>query len=371
MEASKTAMDAYREQTTWSAGRPKGKRQRRQRPSWWQQFWQRFQGRWLFHWGAVFLQRGQYQRATNLLERALALLAEDPFVRLHLAWAHWYLGHPVTAQMHAVKATELLPNNPAPWVFTGKLLTLRGKGDEAERMFRKALALAPENFIAKSWLALVLIQSRRYDEALKILQQFPVADDPYLQARLVLLLERLAMAKGERKGTTMPLLSRQWRLPLLSNLVAYALRWRGERLLEDGDWDGAAKWLSTAVQWHPSDAWARLLLAIALLEGGYWTIAQQVLEGVPETIAERRLVLGALLVRQGKEREGIKVLNACDPNHPLTRYYMAVALSRLGEKGDKCMMYLEKLYREDPAALRQRLRELVRWLTSFPPSSQQ
>lgn len=79
-------------------------------------------------------------------------------------------------------------------------------------------------------------------------------------------------------------------------------------------------------------------------------------------------MLGALLVRQQKLREAIKVLDACDPHHPLTRYYMAVALSQLGEEDDACAKFLEALYREDPSSLRQRLLELVKQMVTLPPT---
>lgn len=325
-------------------------------------FLKRWQGKWLFHRGLALMQKGQWQKAANLLEKALRV-NDTPFVRMHLAWTHWNLGHPVTARMHAVGATEMMPHNLATWVFAGRLMALRGKWDEAETMLRQALVLAPNNIVARSWLTLVLFQTGREEEAIEMLQRHPIADEPYLQARLVLNLERIAMQRGERKGVFVPMVPTWLRLPVLSWLVGYALRWRGERLLEDGNWDKAAWYLSSAVQLRPKDIWARLLLTVALLEGGYWTQAEQALTHVPESVAERKLVSAALLVRRREMREAIKVLRACEERHPMTRYYMAVALGWLGEIERACAAFLEPLYRDDPAALRQRIRELARWLS--------
>jgi tetratricopeptide (TPR) repeat protein len=170
---------------------------------WLSKRWQLLRGHWWFHLGVFALWRGRYQKAAQWLEKALAILGEDAFVRMQLSWAHWHLGHPVTARLHALRATEQLPHHAPAWVFAGKVLALRGKWGEAERALRQALLLSPKNFVASSWLALVLFQTQQPEEALQLLKRLPVVDEPYLQARLVLHLERLVSERGE--GNALPL----------------------------------------------------------------------------------------------------------------------------------------------------------------------
>ena len=348
------------------------KRKRRERkvkpsPKWQQklqQLWQKLRARWLFHLGVFALRSGKYQKAAQLLEQASQVLDEDPFVQVHLGWAHWHLGHPVTARRHLLRATELRPDNPAFWTLAGKLMALRGKWDEAEQLLRQAVNLAPQNLVARSWLALVLFQTGQADEALDILSETPVADDPYLQARLVLHLERLAMQRGEREGTLLPSVPKWLKFPLLRSIASLLLRWRGERLLEDGMWEAAAKYFGLAAQLGPKDVWAKLLWAVALLEGGFWSQAEQVLAEVPESVPEKAWVHGALLVRQQKVKEAVLWFAKSDTQHPFVRYYMALALDWVGDAEYACAAHLEPLYREDPSALRQRIRELLKWLRS-------
>lgn len=342
---------------------PKRKQQRpiaSQRPRW----WQLGRAKWLFHWGVVALHRGRYQRAAILLEEARQVLDNDPFVHLHLGWAHWFLGHPVTARRHLVRAAELAPNQPAPLVFAGRLLALRGKWQEAEQFLRRAIQLAPQNLVAQSWLAYILLQQGQTDEALRILKQFPVADDPYLQARLILHLERL-LAQQEEPANDLPPPSLPWwcRLPFLG----WWFRWRGERLLEDGRWAEAAKLFSKAVALRPKDIWAKLLWAISLIENGNFSQGERVLAEVPESLPEREWVYGALLVRQGQVREAARILSQHADQHPFVRYYLALALDWAGEAEYACVAFLEPLYREDPSYLRQRLSELLRRLLQTVP----
>ncbi|MCS7265044.1 MAG: tetratricopeptide repeat protein [Armatimonadetes bacterium] len=355
----------WRRKFTSPSPRKMAKVQKRSKPQWLEKLlpiWERFKAHLLFHLGVNALHRGKYQKAAEILERVAKVLTDDPFVQLHLGWAHWNLGHPVTARRHLLRATELEPNNPSFWTLAGKLMALRGKWDEAEQLLRQAVQLAPQNLVAQSWLALVLFHLGREKEAIEILKQFPVADDPYLQARLILHLERVALqqdGKGNISFAPVPI----WlKVPLLGQFIGWLLRWRGERLIEDGRWESAAKWLNLASQLRPNDHWAKLFQAIALLESGFSEQAEHVLEQVPDSIPEKAWVQGALLVRQKKVREAVPWLSKSDPYHPFVRYYLALALDWFGEAEYACASHLEPLYREDPASLRQRIRELLRWL---------
>lgn len=341
------------------------KRQKRARPSWLEKLkpiWEQVKARVLFHIGVIALHRGKFQKAAQILEKVAKILPDDPFVQLHLGWAHWHLGHPVTARRHLLRATEINPNNPAFWTLAGKLMALRGKWDEAEQLLRQAIQLAPQNFVAQSWLSFVLFQLGKENEAIDILKRVVIADDPYLQARIVLHLERIALRRNGRGDISFAPIPSWLKIPLLGQFLGWLFRWRGERLIEDGLWESAAKLLNMASQLRPNDHWAKLLQAVALLEGGFWDRAEKVLEEVPDNIPEKAWVWGALLLRQQKVREAVSWLTKSDPNHPFVRYYFALALDWVGEAEYACASHLEPLYREDPSSLRQRIRELLRWL---------
>jgi len=159
-----------------------------------------------------------------------------------------------------------------------------------------------------------------------------------------------------------PSVPRWLRFPLFGPLAGLVLRWRGERLLEDGEWEAAAMFLGSASQLRPKDVWAKLLWSVALLEGGFLTQAEQVLNEVPEFVPEKAWVYGALLVRRQQIKEAIARLMKSNTDHPFVRYYLALSLDWVGEAEYACAAYLEPLYREDPAALRQRIRELLKRL---------
>lgn len=345
----------------------KGKRQRLVSGwgIWWEEKKQQLRGWWWFHLGVLALWRGHYQKAAQWLEKALALLGENAFIRMQLMWAHWYLGHPVTASFHALRATEQMPHHAPAWVFAGRLLSLRGKWREAERAFRQALVLSPDNFVASSWLALVLFQTHREEEALQLLRRLPVMDEPYLQARLVLHLERLVSERGERDELPLSPPPRWAQVFGIRAFLGPLCRWRGERLLEDGNLEGAARWLHWAHCLRPHDLLALILLAVALIEGGRLCQAESIVaQLLPET-PERRLLLALLWARQRRPLKALAALERCDLQHPLVRYYTALSWHWLGETERACASYLEPLYREDPSFLRVRLEGLLRWLSEF------
>lgn len=266
------------------------KRQKHSKPKWFGNLMpivERLKVCLLFHFGIISLHRDKYQKAAEILDKVSQILTDDPFVQLHLGWAHWHLGHPVTARRHLLRATELAPNNPSLWTLAGKLMALRGKWDESEQLLRQAVQLAPQNLVAQSWLALVLFHLGRENEAVEILKQFPVADDPYLQARLILHLERIALQQDDRDNISFALVPSWLKVPFLSQFVGWLLRWRGERLIEDGQWESAANLLNMASQFRPNDQWAKLLQAVALLESGFGEQAELVLEKVPDSIPEK------------------------------------------------------------------------------------
>ena len=159
--------------------------------------------------------------------------------------------------------------------------------------------------VAQSWLSFVLFQLGKEREAIEILKQVTVADDPYLQARLLLHLERIALQRDGRDDISFEPVPIWLRIPFLSQFIGWLFRWRGERLIEDGRWVDAAKLLNKASQLRPDDHWSKLNQAVALLEGGFWEHAERVLEEVPDNIPEKAWVQGALLIRQKKIQEAV------------------------------------------------------------------
>ncbi|UCE47805.1 MAG: tetratricopeptide repeat protein, partial [Phycisphaerales bacterium] len=117
----------------------------------------------------ILAERGQFQRAGELLTEALKLNPENAYLNLNLGACLYQSGELDEAIGHYVKAVELLPERGP---FRGQLahiLEKAGRLDEAEKHFRELLNIEPDNPVVHLWLARFLAKHRPQarDEALK------------------------------------------------------------------------------------------------------------------------------------------------------------------------------------------------------------
>jgi tetratricopeptide (TPR) repeat protein len=66
------------------------------------------------------------------------------------------------------KAIELDPSVPDYYVNYGNIFYLKGSWNEAEKLYRKSLAINPESLLAKKNLGLLYVQTGKNDLALEL-----------------------------------------------------------------------------------------------------------------------------------------------------------------------------------------------------------
>src|ERR1700730_8839394 len=110
-----------------------------------------------------FLFVGCAQRATQLKERAR--------LHLELGVSHLAQGDYPNALNELNQAEQLDPNNPAIENNLGLAYTVRNRPKEAEQHYRKALELDPKYTDARANLGRLMIDAKKYDEALAELGQ--------------------------------------------------------------------------------------------------------------------------------------------------------------------------------------------------------
>lgn len=115
-------------------------------------------------------EHGDLAEARTLLERALAVASESPE-----AWLAYgvVLGdmHADTARHALVRAGELAPDDPAPWVAQGDLDLASGNVDGAVDSFRQALARDENHASARTNLGIALARLGRRDEARRTFEE--------------------------------------------------------------------------------------------------------------------------------------------------------------------------------------------------------
>lgn len=124
----------------------------------------------LFHYGFTALQAGYNRKA---IEKFLELKALDPeYTSLYI-----YLARAYEREEEAEKGFEVIKEglkydefNKELYVYGGKLALKTGNEEEAEKLFREALALDPEMTEAALTLNKLLLHQERYEDVLEIVK---------------------------------------------------------------------------------------------------------------------------------------------------------------------------------------------------------
>ncbi|MHC4625634.1 MAG: tetratricopeptide repeat protein [Planctomycetota bacterium] len=117
----------------------------------------------------ILAERGQFQRAGELLTEALKLNPRNAYVLMSLGSCQYSMDRIDEAIASYTKAVELLPERGP---FRGQIAHILEKADrldEAEKHFRELLNIEPDNPVVHLWLARFLAKHRpeARDEALK------------------------------------------------------------------------------------------------------------------------------------------------------------------------------------------------------------
>jgi superkiller protein 3 len=103
--------------------------------------------------------------------RALQLNPSDAKTNMNLGLVFLSLGDMDNAEKYIRRATDLAPNNAQPWLNLGVVLDARGKLTEAESVYRRALELDSNNVVTLQNLAQNLIDQKKGDEAITLMEQ--------------------------------------------------------------------------------------------------------------------------------------------------------------------------------------------------------
>lgn len=92
------------------------------------------------------------QEARALIEKALAMAPEDPFIMDSMGWVQYRLGNLDAAEAHLRRAYGLR-RDPEIAVHLGEVLWRKGKQADAQKLWREARAKDPQNDTLRSTLA--------------------------------------------------------------------------------------------------------------------------------------------------------------------------------------------------------------------------
>ena len=153
---------------------------------------------------------------------------------------------PAQASNDLLEALKLSPETPHDTLLAAELAETAKQPDAAETAYRRVLAKDPKNIDALSGLGHLMVASRQYPEAEKLLRQALTQqpDDPTLTAELA-----TALA-AQDKGESLPLLQKLHEThPADENVT----RMLAEVLEEAGDATGSDQYYAALLAAHPED----------------------------------------------------------------------------------------------------------------------
>lgn len=120
----------------------------------------------LYQLGSIAIDKGRYDRAVDLIRRAIRLNPASYLYHANLGHALDRLGRTDEAAAEYHEALRLNPGSPEVMTNLGGVLLTLEQLEEARAHLEKAVGLAPTNVIARANLALALLRQRRLREAL-------------------------------------------------------------------------------------------------------------------------------------------------------------------------------------------------------------
>lgn len=231
------------------------------------------------------------------------------------------------------KAIALQPKNPAFYVTRGLFQSNVENLDGAEKSFREAIDLDPNQADAILDLARIYQQQGRSADAEKYFQRAVAVAPQDTQARLEL--ARMYLAEHHRDMAEQVLIQAQKDLP--SDPNAYLAL--PELYADSGENDKALAQLETLHNRHPKDSktateYARLLLTLNQVDK-----ANQVNEEIRArvgTTTDSLVLKGEILERRGKPDAAVSLLRSAvkdEPENALAHYALGSALNETGDLG--------------------------------------
>jgi len=142
-----------------------------------------------FVFGDVLLEIARYDEAKIALEKAIKRCKPNNLALPYESMGHLYKakGNNRTAEKWYRKALEIRPNNPYILVFIGAALAKQGKFTQAKKFHRKAIKVAgPEADEAYYNLGLILRAEEKYNDARKAFEEAIKLDPNYKEVKKAL-----------------------------------------------------------------------------------------------------------------------------------------------------------------------------------------
>lgn len=127
--------------------------------------------------GFVYTQRGQFDQAIAILEKALETSPFSAETFNNLATAYMQRWDLERAEDHLITALEIRPGFAVAHMNLGLLYVIMGRYEETIDQLNQALEIVPDNVSARNNLAVALIRVNRYAEARKHLE-YIIERDP-------------------------------------------------------------------------------------------------------------------------------------------------------------------------------------------------
>lgn len=144
--------------------------------------------------GALYIQRGQFDQAMIILERALKA---DPFnvdTFVNLAIAHMQRGQLERAEDLLLTAIQMRPDITVPHINIGLLYILWGRYDQAAEHLQIAVQRMPDNPSVRNNLGVSLLRLGRHEEARRhfryLISRQPDRAEAYFNTAITFVLDR-------------------------------------------------------------------------------------------------------------------------------------------------------------------------------------
>jgi tetratricopeptide (TPR) repeat protein len=236
------------------------------------------------------------EQARQMYEQALALAPDDYFLHLNFERFLEAGGHLTQAITESKQCSEMFPELPGGFYYTGKLLVRDGKADEATNYFLRAITIQSDYAQAQCALGEVLANQQRPADAVSWFKRAIQSDPNYVEAYLA-----LGFLEQNRGNMTAAMANYQKAADLepdgpadyfnRANLAANMYRWDevisdlqavvesrpdfwqahyqlGIQLAAVGRNEEAQKEFSTTIQYRPDFAPAHYYLGVSLASQG-------------------------------------------------------------------------------------------------------
>jgi tetratricopeptide (TPR) repeat protein len=141
-------------------------------------------------WGRVLIEEGAYKEAIKLISDLIASGFEDPNAHLWLVMAFRKNGELQKALNHALRMTQIFPNDPSAHLRAGLELEFLGEYEQAEQFLKNAMTLSPTDpgilTAAKFALATISAKQGKEVDAVRLLEDVIRANPKDVQARVEL-----------------------------------------------------------------------------------------------------------------------------------------------------------------------------------------